>query len=261
MKRRRFRVGHAKTARSARRRPAPRGTAFRFRLSEAATVSIKIERALPGRKVGRKCRPESRRLRKRKRCTRYVRKATLTRRKRKAGANTVSFSGRIGRRPLRAGRYRVTVSAKTPRATARRGGARRSRSSAAERGFEQDDLRLGPVFRLRCSIRGCARFWSAVVYRRAGSMRSRCSARARRRPTLRHLAPRSWAARSPRSRTFPTRSGSRGRPKTLFAADPSWTRPMWSPRPTAYSPKTPSTRRSPVRPPTRWAMAARISRP
>ena len=75
-------------------------------------MSIKIERALPGRKVGRKCRPESRRLRKRKRCTRYVRKATLTRRKRKAGANTVSFSGRIGRKALRAGRYRVTVSAK-----------------------------------------------------------------------------------------------------------------------------------------------------
>jgi hypothetical protein len=41
-----------------------------------------------------------------------VRKATLTRRKRKAGANAVSFSGRIGRKALRAGSYRVTVSAK-----------------------------------------------------------------------------------------------------------------------------------------------------
>jgi hypothetical protein len=109
----RFRVGLDRTpvAAAKRRRRAPIGSAFRFRLSERAKVVVTIERALPGRKVGRRCRPPSRRLRGRRRCTIYKKQGSITRRNRRAGRNVISFSGRIGLKPLRAGRYRATVAA------------------------------------------------------------------------------------------------------------------------------------------------------
>jgi DNA-binding beta-propeller fold protein YncE len=111
--RKRFRVARQATAVSARaaarRRPAPRGSAFRFALSEQATARIAIERALPGRRVGTRCRKPSRTLQGRRRCTRYTRAGTLTRASLQAGQNTVKFSGRIGRRALKPGRYRVTI--------------------------------------------------------------------------------------------------------------------------------------------------------
>jgi hypothetical protein len=87
-----------------------RGTRFRFRLTEPATVGLRIEKALPGRRVGRSCRKPSRR-RGGKRCTRWRHAGTLVRRNRPAGANTVPFSGRIGRKALRPGRYRVVLTA------------------------------------------------------------------------------------------------------------------------------------------------------
>ncbi|MBA3261120.1 MAG: M36 family metallopeptidase [Thermoleophilaceae bacterium] len=109
----RFRVGLDRTPQAAakRRRRTPVGSEFRFRLSERAKVVITIERALPGQKVGRSCRPPSRRLRGRVRCTRYKKQGSITRSKRPAGRNAIDFSGRIGIRPLPRGRHRVTVSA------------------------------------------------------------------------------------------------------------------------------------------------------
>ena len=74
MTRRRFRVGRSRTPRTAR---TARGTAFRFRLSEGATVKITIHRALSGRRVGKRCRRPTRALRKRRKCTRYVGRGTL----------------------------------------------------------------------------------------------------------------------------------------------------------------------------------------
>ena len=89
----RFRVGKAPTARDA-RTVAKRGSAFKFRLSEQATIRIAISKVV--RKHGKK---------------RYVAKGTLTRRSLKSGQNKLSFSGRIGRRPLAVGLYRATASA------------------------------------------------------------------------------------------------------------------------------------------------------
>lgn len=89
----RFRVGSGPTARDARKR-AKRGSAFRFRLSEQATVRIAISHVV--RKRGK---------------TRYVAKGTLIRRSLKSGQNKLSFSGRIGRRALAPGLYRATASA------------------------------------------------------------------------------------------------------------------------------------------------------
>ncbi len=106
---RRFVVGSAATPTVAGRRRTPRGTTFRFGLSEDASAVFTIQRRLPGRRVGRRCRPPSRKLRKRRKCTRYVRRGALTRGNLSAGTNAVPFSGRIGKKKLAPGSYRVVV--------------------------------------------------------------------------------------------------------------------------------------------------------
>jgi hypothetical protein len=60
--------------------------------------------------VGRVCRPSSRLLRSRPRCTRLVLKATL-RRTAHVAFNRIAFSGRIRGRALPAGRYRAAFAA------------------------------------------------------------------------------------------------------------------------------------------------------
>jgi hypothetical protein len=75
-------------------------------------VTIRLERALPGRRSRGKCLKPTARLRRARRCTRYVSAGTLSRRGLKAGRRSVAFSGRVGRRALAAGRYRATLRAK-----------------------------------------------------------------------------------------------------------------------------------------------------
>jgi hypothetical protein len=106
-----FAVGSKGTAVSARARRHKRGTTFRFTLSEPATVKIAIKRATPGRRKGKRCVKPTRKLRKAKRCTRFVAVRTLSR-VGKAGPNKVAFSGRIGTKKLRPGRYRAVLRAK-----------------------------------------------------------------------------------------------------------------------------------------------------
>ncbi len=81
-----FAVARAATPLAAR---VPRGTRFRYSLSEAARVSLTIRRASEGRfrTVGR------------------------LKRNGVKGTNRVRFSGRIGRRALRPGRYRAVITA------------------------------------------------------------------------------------------------------------------------------------------------------
>ena len=88
----------------------PHGTRFRYGLSEQARVTLKVERALPGRRAGGRCVRPSARLRQAKRCTRYVSVGTLRRTGAK-GANSIRFTGRIGKRALRPGRYRAVIAA------------------------------------------------------------------------------------------------------------------------------------------------------
>jgi hypothetical protein len=107
----RFAVGRAPTPTLA---SARRGARFRYTLSELATTRIRIERALPGRRSGGRCVKPTRRLARNRRCTRYVKAGRLTRRNQAAGKHTVKFSGRIGRRALRRGRYRATIRATDP---------------------------------------------------------------------------------------------------------------------------------------------------
>jgi CSLREA domain-containing protein len=111
----RFRV--ARGATPVRQSATPRGTTISYRLSLAATVRLAIQRAGPGVRVRRRGRrvciaASTRRFRRtarRLRCTFYRTRGTLTRSGRtgRAGLNRFRFTGRIGRRALPTGRYRV----------------------------------------------------------------------------------------------------------------------------------------------------------
>jgi Tol biopolymer transport system component len=73
-----------------------RASAFIFRLSEDSRASVAIARCVKLRK---------------RTCRSYRVVATLTRAHAKQGRNRIAFSGRIGKRKLKAGRYRATVGA------------------------------------------------------------------------------------------------------------------------------------------------------
>jgi len=88
-----------------------KGATISFTLSEQAAVSLRIERVLRGRRVGRRCVRPRPSLGKKRRCIRYQRTGTL-RRSGKQGRNSVRFTGRIGKRALRRGRYRLAITAR-----------------------------------------------------------------------------------------------------------------------------------------------------
>jgi hypothetical protein len=102
------RARHAEAAR-ARSSAARRGTRIRFRLSEAARVAITIQRRTTGKRRGGRCVRRTERLRNRRNCIRFVNRGRVIRFAGRAGANRRSFSGRFGRRALKAGRYRARV--------------------------------------------------------------------------------------------------------------------------------------------------------
>ncbi|MDQ3729927.1 MAG: hypothetical protein M3355_10105, partial [Actinomycetota bacterium] len=97
MTRKRFAVARFRTPVAARLR---RGTTFRYILSEPGKIAFRIQRALRRRGTCRR------------RCTRYRTVGTLRRRTTRLPdvlRARLRFSGRIGRRPLRRGRYRVVA--------------------------------------------------------------------------------------------------------------------------------------------------------
>ena len=95
----RFAVGSSAAA-------AKGGTTFRYVLSEAATVTIALQRRSAGRKVGGRCRARTRANRRHSTCVRYRRVGGL-RRAGVAGRNRTPFSGWLGGHRLRTGRYRA----------------------------------------------------------------------------------------------------------------------------------------------------------
>ena len=88
-----------------------KGTTIRYKLSAAAAVTITVERVSTGRRSGARCVKATKKLKRNKRCTRYVKVTTLTRVHESGGAKKVPFSGRVGRKALRAGRYRLRAAA------------------------------------------------------------------------------------------------------------------------------------------------------
>jgi hypothetical protein len=94
---------------SRRRLKVGQGTIFTFRLSEAASIAIVIDRSEKGRRVGRRCRAPKRSLRHRPRCTRHVKVGSLARSDLSPGPQRVTFRGRLRSHRLRAGRYRASL--------------------------------------------------------------------------------------------------------------------------------------------------------
>jgi streptogramin lyase len=107
----RFAVKPAVSGAAKRRRAIPLGTTLKFRLSEAATVTFTFTRKAAGRKSGDRCVAPTRSNKGAKRCTRLVIAGTLTKNG-TSGTNRVSFSGRLGRKALSAGSYRLTGTAR-----------------------------------------------------------------------------------------------------------------------------------------------------
>jgi len=108
---------------------AQRGARILWRLSEDAATVLVFQRALPGRRVGRRCVKPLRRFRNRRPCRRFRRSGSLTLPAAKAGLNDLRFQGRLaGRRRLRPGRYRAVARATDPAG-------------------QRSELRVSPIFR------------------------------------------------------------------------------------------------------------------
>jgi hypothetical protein len=89
----------------------PRCTSFHFDLTGPAAAAFSIERGLPGRRVGGKCRRPTAATKKRKRCARFRSLSGEIVRNGTGGANSFTFSGWLAGRKLKAGPYRLLGSA------------------------------------------------------------------------------------------------------------------------------------------------------
>ena len=88
----------------------PRGTSVRYLLSEAATTRFRVQRALPGRRIGGRCVRPRRGTGHRAACVRWVYVRGSFKRSAGPGAVSFRFAGRIGGRRLPPGRYRLVAS-------------------------------------------------------------------------------------------------------------------------------------------------------
>jgi len=93
------------------KRKAKRGSRVVYGVSANARVRFLVERRLVGRSVAGKCRPVNRRNQGRRPCVRFKRVGSFAR-SAGAGRNAFRFRGRIGKRRLPAGRYRLTATAR-----------------------------------------------------------------------------------------------------------------------------------------------------
>jgi hypothetical protein len=90
------------------------GSTVRYRLSEAAAVTFTVQRQAAGRRVRGRCVKQTRRNRRRPRCTRYVRLRGSFVHPGQAGPNSFRFTGRLRGRKLPASRYRLVAIARDP---------------------------------------------------------------------------------------------------------------------------------------------------
>jgi hypothetical protein len=81
-------------------------TTLRFTVREASVVTFTGEQVLKGRKRGNRCVAGAR---KGKACTLYKKVAGSLRVNAKAGADTVSFTGKLGTKKLERGTFRLTA--------------------------------------------------------------------------------------------------------------------------------------------------------
>jgi hypothetical protein len=85
------------------------GTTVGYTLSEDASLTFTVERAKAGRRVKGRCRKPTRENRRAKRCD--LRLKGSFKHQGKAGRNSFKFSGRLSKKTLRPGRYRLVAAA------------------------------------------------------------------------------------------------------------------------------------------------------
>jgi len=91
---------------AAKRKKTPKGSRVSYTLAEDATVTFTVERAANGRRKGKKCVAKRK---KGKPCTIYKRVKGSFTQSGKKGSNRFKFSGRVGGKKLRPGRYRLVA--------------------------------------------------------------------------------------------------------------------------------------------------------
>ena len=89
-----------------------RAGTFSYALDRAATVTITIDRAQAGRKIGAACKKQTRKNRKKRACTFFAPVGKLTQAG-AAGKNNLRFTGKVAGRKLKPGIYRATAVATT----------------------------------------------------------------------------------------------------------------------------------------------------
>ena len=85
------------------------GRTVRYRLSEASTVGLQVQRAVPGRRVQGRCRRKTRQNRSRPGCTRYLTLGAGFAGPGNAGPNQRLLPKRLGGRALAGGRFRIVM--------------------------------------------------------------------------------------------------------------------------------------------------------
>ena len=89
-----------------------RSTRLTYRLSERATLTVRVERRTNGRWIGGKCRKQTAANRSRKACKRFVKLPGRIQKTADAGVDQVKIPARIGGRKLQPGRYRLVARAR-----------------------------------------------------------------------------------------------------------------------------------------------------
>lgn len=90
------------------------GTQVLYTISQNVKVRFTVERLTQGRRTKGKCRMPTRKTKRARRCTRYVKMPGSFVHNGKAGTNRFHFTGRPGARKLRPGRYRLVATAINP---------------------------------------------------------------------------------------------------------------------------------------------------
>lgn len=85
------------------------GTRISELLSEPATITFSVQRILAGRRSGKRCLAPTKRNRAKRRCTRTKSVRGSFARAGVAGANSFTFTGRVGGKALRPGSYRLVA--------------------------------------------------------------------------------------------------------------------------------------------------------
>jgi hypothetical protein len=96
----------------------PVGALVRYRGTQPATTTFTVQAAKVGRRQGRACRKPSKRNRGGKRCTYYAGVGSFKHRD-AAGAVRFRFTGRVGGRALKRGRYRLRAIPRNPAGSGR----------------------------------------------------------------------------------------------------------------------------------------------